>query len=73
MKWISVKDKLPKKSGYYLIANNATSVWVMRFSIRYKKFNTLDYECGDIYAVTSVTHWMPLPKPPKITKIKKGL
>jgi len=57
MEWISVKDKLPDKAGYYLICevnNIILSLGAKFFSLRGKYFSS-DY---------LITHWMPLPKPP---------
>ena len=57
-KWISVKDRLPDRDGWYLVmikwADEATTLY---FSDDYWR----DIE-DEIY---SVTHWMPLPMPPK--------
>ena len=62
--WISVKDRLPEDSGYYLVAyrdkyNESTSI-------------DLDYyvKCGagEWWAnefTHNISHWMPLPEPPK--------
>lgn len=56
--WISVKDRLPKegvkvlacyKGAYLEICKCSEGVWVNRFGSDY----------------TGVTHWMPLPEPPK--------
>lgn len=54
--WIDVKERLPKKSGFYLISNG---VYVKRgdFITRYKKF-------FDVTEASDATHWKPLPKPP---------
>ena len=62
--WISVKDRLPEESGYYLVFENIGRSEVLPYSKKYKAFNAFD----DSYSesnVISVTHWMPLPQPPK--------
>ena len=61
--WISVEDRLPEASGYYLFATNGnpycgfgngTGVsYFMHKAKTWKKINE-----------KHVTHWMPLPKPP---------
>lgn len=67
MDWISVEDKLPKKYGYYLThdknnnfvaKDNGTKIY--RFYPKTKKF----WWFGNIEP-EGITHWMPLPKPPK--------
>ena len=50
--WISVKDRLPKKGGFYLVYRNATSV--ANYWPKWKVFGGID-----------PTHWKPLPKPPE--------
>lgn len=70
--WISVEDRLPDKSGNYLYAKH---VWddafvygVLNYSAKHKLFNTRDevpFEEAKLTAI-EVTHWMPLPEPPKM-------
>jgi hypothetical protein len=62
MNWISVKDRLPE-NGQRVICYN-------RF-IEIKNYDSVFYD-GDIHwtgapigELTGVTHWMPLPEPPK--------
>lgn len=56
--WISVKDRLPEKGGSYLV-----------FSNKSKTVFTAHYWLGDRWANRAngqfITHWMPLPQPPK--------
>ena len=77
-RWIPCYERLPEKSGVYLVAYIATgTVDRLRFYTQYgtglrSKKNVW---VGVIYPYTSnmgveviydnVTHWMPLPKPPK--------
>lgn len=56
--WISVKDRLPDVSGYYLctyIIDNHRFYYDRWFDKNYNKFSTMD----------NITHWMPLPELPK--------
>ena len=57
-KWISVEERLPEKNGKYIVCTAKGSVYCTKFSIDV---------CGifhtDMY--THITHWMPLPEPPK--------
>ena len=53
--WISVKDRLPEKYGHYLV-------------IRDNGFMSVDTWTRHSHwgkAVCKITHWMPLPEPPK--------
>lgn len=67
MNWISVRDRLPEKDGYYLVLNYGCVVKhehvpiVMRYLAElrhwYSHQLTVMYE--------GVTHWMELPELPK--------
>ena len=57
--WISVKNRLPSKDGCYLVA--VTDDHDRRY------FKTTWFSCngGSWFPKQNVTHWMPLPEPPK--------
>ena len=62
--WISVDDRLPEESGYYLVFADIGRNEVLSYSKKYQAFNAFD----DSYSesnVIPVTNWMPLPNPPK--------
>ena len=62
--WISVEDRLPEKNGRYLTANKR---WDDRISVFDLWFDSgFWYTDGedDVFDF-EVTHWMPMPKPPK--------
>lgn len=78
--WISVKDRLPGEDGRYLVYNmsycNAVAL-VTSFSTCLENVEdyafegekrpgwfSYDDEYG-YYEIDGVTHWMPLPEPPK--------
>ncbi len=77
MKWISVKDKLPDEDGFYLVVTK----WEGHYSRRPMEFlfqkgtkhhwwNYLfgswkSHQTNLIIHGNHVTHWMPLPEPPK--------
>ena len=58
-RWISVEDRLPEESGHYCVMiKDATRSTELYYSNSDKTWFDNDEE----YAVT---HWMPLPEPPK--------
>ena len=78
--WISVKDRLPEKDGAYLVTTNSfgdrQSVklrWFAKDGEMVEAYDLAgqkdvwylyDIECGYV-SIKTVTHWMPLPHPPK--------
>ena len=78
--WISVKDRLPQKDGSYLVTTNyfdtdqAINILcfakdgetVDEYDLAGQKYAWYFYDSEYGYVSTdSVTHWMPLPQPPK--------
>lgn len=62
--WISVKDRLPQAKETVLAYEAAFD----SMSMAYRLPNTEEWiDTGNYYALDAVTHWMPLPKPPKET------
>lgn len=60
MEWISVKDRLPKENCIVVFSHSIRGYFAGVF--RHGKFTeTLD----DCEFFDEITHWMPLPKPPK--------
>lgn len=63
MEWISVKDRLPEKTGYYLYCADSPyrgvqdGIGISYFMHKKKDWNAVYTPC--------VTHWMPLPERPK--------
>ena len=58
--WISVKEQLPTSSTTVLIAHKG--------GVSFGWFNGMYWERGASTAhrmIKTVTHWMPLPEPPK--------
>lgn len=62
--WISVKDRLPENEDRILVYDLHNDIEFGFFNMRDKKFKYFD-ENGYPYEFLYVTHWMPLPKPPK--------
>lgn len=67
-KWISVKDQLPEPETTVLAVRH---YHVAIFTYRYDKYGDLEFmymdDCGYWCKVMrpKITHWMPLPEPPK--------
>lgn len=65
MNWISVKDKLPtdyqKIIAYGLEDINTCTYYYEHWIVNYE----LE---GDDIDLKDITHWMPIPNPPKETK-----
>lgn len=65
--WISVKERMPEKSGNYLVYSMSTGIctaWLFKQRVEdfYQiiPFGETDYE-----EHVSATHWMPLPEQPE--------
>ena len=72
--WISVKDKLPEKDGNYLVTacdegcSAGEGIWYSTVVVvaEYYKGSWTWYDGGREYSLEGiVTHWMPMPNPPK--------
>lgn len=59
--WISVEDRLPEKEGVYLVHTTYNIIETEVFYI--SKHDDISY-WWDLDGM--VTHWMPLPEPPKM-------
>lgn len=63
MRWISVDDMLPEV-GVRVLAYSTYGIYPMMLGeIRSRQYWYDDD--WDVYRSEEVTHWMPLPKPPK--------
>ena len=67
MEWIKVSNKLPEKhndidyySEWVLVADSTGYIFKSRYDYKYKLWVNKPNICPD-----PVTHWMPLPNPPK--------
>ena len=58
LRWISVKERLPRCGERVLVTNDG-SVWEAYLSISHK------WVRQEFVWAAKVTHWMPLPEPPK--------
>lgn len=60
LKFFSVEEKLPEKSGYYItvcINNNLESMYILHYSIKHKKFNTYDHQKKPTFAIDGIAFW----------------
>lgn len=60
--WISVKDDLPKEFGEPCIVYNGSSV---QYGDYFSNGEWYTPDCYESDEIIGVTHWMPLPEPPK--------
>ena len=55
-RWIPVTERCPEKSGDYLVFDDCRNLYVNEWHCLLKKWQ---------YDDSRITHWMPLPTPPK--------
>jgi hypothetical protein len=60
--WIIVEDRLPEKSGKYLVCTKNSNVYQTKF---YSYPENVGGHWGQKDKGKSITHWMPLPDAPK--------
>lgn len=66
MEWISVKDRLPSSEGYYLVLDYKHIEKLMFREGFFWTTSCYDYDhTNEDQKSMYVTHWMPLPQPPK--------
>ena len=64
--WISVKDRLPETGGYYLVHQmNPRFKTSFIQTARYSETRGTWLGAQALCSLDFVTHWMPLPEPPK--------
>lgn len=65
MEWISVKDRMPDLNTYVLIcligALSGNTLMKVDYTLKYHN-NAIEWKHT---SENAVTHWMPLPEPPK--------
>jgi hypothetical protein len=68
-KWISVEERLPEDGVFVLAANDDGKMLVAKYESEvlgwYLKYCCYDFDVWDSEENGPVTHWMPLPLPPK--------
>ena len=60
--WISVKDRLPEGGKCVLVYSQDGGVAEGKYNARFKEWVQFRWSVTDL---KNVTHWMPLPEPPK--------
>jgi hypothetical protein len=80
IKWIPVTERLPEQDGKYLVFRKCaygTDIDTLRFAKDGRKVDKYDFHRGwkNVWhrydseyghlTIDNVTHWMPLPEPPK--------
>jgi hypothetical protein len=60
--WISVKDRLPEKKGTFLVCTK-NDFYCTKNIAKVRFYDGEWHGTGGIWS--NVTHWMPLPEPPK--------
>ncbi len=64
--WISVETKLPEAHGLYLCVNHFKAKWDGNYKTQYTILGFFEGHFQDRLGYAGeVTHWMPLPLPPK--------
>ena len=74
MDWIDVKDRLPEEGQEVIYYFEYTGISIGIFKRQYIRefdhtFNCFSGSRG--FLCDDVTHWMPLPEPPKVKPIDK--
>lgn len=66
-KWISVKKRLPEKSGVYVVkkdfGDDFYDISVLSYSVKHKVWNAHDWdeqETANKLRIDKVTHWAPI-------------
>jgi len=62
--WVSVDERLPNADGFYVCFYHGDA-GVLFYTEPFRQFSN---PSNGLYFTEKVTHWQPLPKPPKQTK-----
>lgn len=63
MEWISVKDQLPEKYKEVLVYSKERIFHAFWDNISSSIYDW--YDIQNLWIIEDISHWMPLPKPPK--------
>ena len=76
MEWIDVNERLPEATGHVIFPDESLGVLVYRsspvdcVSIEYYEHDLKRWSDDDQYE-GQITHWMPLPEPPRMNAYTK--
>lgn len=65
MEWIKCSDALPKESDVYWIYPHKKGLHTAFYNVPLKRWEQTDQNGYEYQHGYKVTHWMPLPPPPK--------
>lgn len=63
--WISVEERLPEDGGEALIYGDKVGIYTAYYDLDYGFYGFGDPDECSCIDNSDVTHWMPLPEPPK--------
>lgn len=66
--WIDVKDRLPETNGVYIVVDKYNEIYGDAIYGFDKQWTLTDSFDGREKLISDVTHWQPLPEPPKTLK-----
>ena len=64
-KWIPVTERLPENNDVVLGRTWHKIYWIVQWNERYGEWEDCFTSEGCSHSEDSITHWMPLPEPPK--------
>ena len=69
MEWISVKERLPERDGMYIVHTRNLTAWKpLKHNVFIAEYCFNDFVFRG-WEDNNVTHWMPLPEPPKESEV----
>ena len=63
MNWIKIGEKYPEENEYVLAVDNG-DIYMLQYAVDDKGIMHF-WDVDGVYTKHNVTHWMPLPEPPK--------
>ena len=64
-RWVRVKDRLPDTGERVIVYTIEDAILEMRFDKRHGRWCRIDIDAAQMFGKDFVTHWQPLPEPPK--------